>query len=67
MSLEITRTKGEYTYRVNPYAPTELDRKHNRHRARWQRFSVHDSAEEAMTALLGMERDSGVQEDTGAA
>lgn len=58
MSITIQRGKSEYVYRINPYQPREIDRKPNRHRARWERYTTCASAEGATKMLLKLETES---------
>lgn len=55
MTIEITRGKSEYTFRINPFQPCEVDYRKNAHRAMWYRHSVYNTPEEARTALLKLE------------
>ncbi len=64
MSLEITRAKSTYTYRINAYNGREIDRRENRHNARWARFATYPTPQEATAALLQLE--SGDKEGDGA-
>jgi len=56
MAIEISDSKVEYTYRVNPFQPNCLDRKRNRHGARWEHWQKCNTASEAVAALLELQR-----------
>lgn len=55
--IEINREKSLYTFRINPYAPTEIDCRENKHRARWFFHSRYRTPEEATAAILQIEKD----------
>jgi hypothetical protein len=62
--LEINRN-SEYTFRINPDDPKQVDRRENRHNARWTFWLRRDSATEAKIALLKIQRgDAGEEADT---
>lgn len=56
MTIEITRGKSETVYRINPYAPTEIDYRRNQHRARWFFYERYATPEAAAAAILELER-----------
>lgn len=53
--IEITREKSIYTYRLNPFNSRIIDRKENKHRAKWVSFATYASADIARAALLKLE------------
>jgi hypothetical protein len=54
--IEINRANSLYIFRVNMYNDREIDFRRNQHNARWKRLAVYDSAEEARTVLLQLEK-----------
>jgi hypothetical protein len=58
VSLEINRGGSPYVYRINPTNPLIIDRKANRHGARWKMYRLCRSEEEARNALLKLEMKS---------
>lgn len=56
MSLEITKGNSRYTYRINADDPRLIDRRPNRHNARWKLWRLFGSSEEAKSALLKLEQ-----------
>lgn len=62
MTIEMTRAKSTHTFRINPYAPTEIDYKENKHRSRWLFHSRHATPEEATAKLLELERNESKDE-----
>lgn len=54
MTLEINRNSA-YTYRQNADDPRLIERRPNRHNARWQEWRMFDTAEQAKAALLKLE------------
>lgn len=57
MTIEIARGKSVNVYRINPYAPTEIDWRKNRHNARWNFFARYATPQEAQAAILELERE----------
>lgn len=55
MTLEITRGKSNLVYRINPYAPSEIDVKENKPRARWKFFKRCSDANQASAELMRLE------------
>lgn len=55
MTLEITHSTSPYTYRINADDPRLIDRRPNRHNARWKLWRLFDTSEEAKAALLKLE------------
>lgn len=53
--IEINRAKSIYIFRINPYNDREIDRRLNRHGARWERYSQHSTPDEARTTLFAIE------------
>lgn len=53
--LEINRN-SEYTYRINPDDPKQIDRRLNQHGARWCFFLRRASKNEANAALFNLNR-----------
>lgn len=60
MTIQITRGKSLTSYKINEYCATELLERQNKHGARWQVHSRHETAEEATATLLKLERESKV-------
>lgn len=58
MTLEINRGGSPYVYRINPTNPLIIDRKPNKHNARWKMYRLCKSEEEARSALLKLEKKS---------
>lgn len=58
MTIELKRKDSPYIYRVNPHQTRNVDRRENRHGARWKHFSHHDSTFAAIEALVKIERDT---------
>lgn len=52
--IEISRAKSAYVYRQNPANPLIIDRKENRHNARWYFYARRDTPREAKAALLAL-------------
>jgi hypothetical protein len=51
--IEATNASASYTYRVNEDDPRYLDRKENRHSARWKnQYFCYATAEQAKAELL---------------
>lgn len=53
--IEINRAKSIYIFRINPYNDREIDRRLNRHGARWERYSQHGTPAEARATLFAIE------------
>lgn len=62
MTIEIARGKIEYIYRLNPYQNCCIDRRINRHGARWQHYKRLASPFEALEELLAI-RNSGDEDN----
>lgn len=56
MTIEINRANSPYIYRTNPINPRIIDRRKNKHGARWEWFRLCQSDEEARAALLKLEK-----------
>lgn len=56
MSIEITRRKATVMFRINPWSPTEIDRRSTRKNARWRFYSRFATPEKARAALLELEK-----------
>ena len=54
MTIEISRQSGTFTYRICPRDPFLIERKENRHGARWTWHEYYDSADEARAALMAI-------------
>jgi hypothetical protein len=52
MTIEIQHGNSVFQYRQNPDNARLVDRRLNRHNARWQPFLACDSAEAALAILL---------------
>lgn len=57
MTIELNRNT-EYTYRVNPFQPRNLDRRKNTHGARWEHWKTFTSTMAAIEALLAAQREA---------
>lgn len=57
MTIEINRRNSLTIYRINPYAPTEIDYRKNRHNARWYFHSRYATSQEATAKLFDLEKD----------
>lgn len=51
MTIEINRNT-QYTFRINPFQPRNIDRRENKHNARWKHWHTYGSTYEAINALL---------------
>ena len=58
MTLEITRGKSLYQYRIDPEDPRNVQYRPNRHNARWTFYLRRDTAKEAKEALLQLEKET---------
>lgn len=54
MTIEINRNT-EYTYRISPTDPLLIERRENKHGARWCWYAHRDTPNEAKAALLQLE------------
>jgi len=54
--IEINR-RSEYTYRISPADPLLVERKANRHGARWTWYAHRDTVAEARALLLALGKD----------
>jgi hypothetical protein len=61
--IEINRANSPWIYRINPYNPRLIDRRKNKHFARWSPYQTFDTEEEARNTLLQIERQA--REDGG--
>lgn len=57
MSIEATNAKATYSFRINPYAPTEIDRRRNQHRAFWQFYERCETAEQARLEVIRLAKE----------
>lgn len=58
MTIELSRGKSKYIYRINPDNPRVVDRRLNQHNARWQLFRLCASEQVAKDSLFRLERQS---------
>lgn len=58
MALEIQRPHSKYMYRIDPKDPRNVDRRENKHGARWYFYARRDTINEAKAALLQLERET---------
>lgn len=58
MSIETSDRKARYTWRTNPYAPTEIDRKRNQYRATWKFYKHCDTPEEARLEVIRLSQET---------
>lgn len=56
MAIEITRNM-RHSYRINPDDPRIIDRRENKHGARWKLYRLCESASAAKDALLKLQKD----------
>lgn len=56
MTIEITRQKSIYTYRISPEDPRNIDRRENKFNARWFWYLRRDTPREAQLALLKLDK-----------
>lgn len=56
MTIEINRQNSMYIYRVNPWNPRLIDRRLNRHRARWEPYRDCVTEVAARSTLLQIEK-----------
>lgn len=61
MTLEITRN-GKWIYRINPTDPRLIERRENKHGARWYWYARRDTPNEAKASLLKLGRSEGPEE-----
>jgi len=67
MTIEMAPGKGEWQYMLNEFNKRQLMRKKNRPSARWHKFAVYESEEEATAALWALwHRDGGDNGKDGA-
>lgn len=57
MTIEITRKASIYQFRINPYQPRSIDRRINRHGARWKHWRHYPSTMAAIDALFAAQSD----------
>ena len=55
--IEINRDKSVMVYRINPYNARCIDRKENRHKARWEHYCTCASEEEARAEIVKIGRE----------
>lgn len=56
MTIEISRGQSPYKYQIDPDNPLIIERKLNRHNARWCFYMTTDSPNESKRILLTLER-----------
>ena len=56
MTLEISKGGSEYMYRLSPTDAHIIDRRQNKHGARWQQWRMFDSLTEAKIELIRLGR-----------
>lgn len=56
MTIEIQNKASAYQYRQNPYNPRCLDKRLNKHRAKWEHLKSYPSTMAAIEALLEIKR-----------
>lgn len=61
MSLEILHANQPYIYRISESNPLIIERRQNRHRARWQMWRLCKSVEEAKAALYRASESGGTK------
>ena len=64
MTIEIIRKKSRFAYRINEFNQREIMWRVNKHNARWKRLGTYDTQEEALAAMLQIQRDA-IQEGKG--
>lgn len=55
--IEINRAGSEYIFRQNPFQPRAIDRRKNKHNARWEHFVWATTEESAREMLLKLQRE----------
>lgn len=55
MTIELSRGKSRYKYQISATDPRMIQRKENRHNARWQDWRLCADADAARAALLRVE------------
>lgn len=58
MTIEVNRRDSKYTYRVNPYNSCMIDRRVNRHGAKWEWYATRATADDTRKYLLQLEKES---------
>jgi hypothetical protein len=55
--IEISRQSGAFTYRISPSDPLLIERRQNKHGARWLGWQRYAGEDEARQALLEIGRE----------
>jgi hypothetical protein len=55
--IEINRVGSEYIYRVNEYNKRQIERRKNRHNARWKHYQYALTEEAATKMLFSLQND----------
>lgn len=55
MTLELTAGKSRYQYRISPSDKCSIQRRINKHGARWEYYTTCQTAQDAKAALLAMQ------------
>jgi hypothetical protein len=56
VTIEINRAHSLYIFRINPFSPRIIDRRLNRHGARWETYHVCNSEEQARKLIYELEK-----------
>jgi hypothetical protein len=59
MTIELSRGAAAWVYRICPTDPLLIERRENRHGARWVWYAHRDTLHEARAALLQIGKDEG--------
>lgn len=57
MTIQISRGKSLYQFKINEYNDRQILMRRNRHNVRWTHHSRHDSAKDARQAILRLEKE----------
>lgn len=58
MTIELMRKESVWVYRINPNQPRVIDRKRNKHGARWEWFRLCADEQIARDSLFQLEKDA---------
>lgn len=58
MTIESTNATATTSYRVNPYAPTEIDKRSNRRGSRWLFYKRCASEDEARQEVIRLSQET---------
>lgn len=58
MTVEINRNDSKYSYHINEKDPLQIDRRINRHGAKWDFYARRATPEDTLAYLLELTRDA---------